>query len=469
MSGVTGIELGPNYCVLVRGGRLGSQRTVSAAAAVAPPAWTDDPHALAERLRAVRTREDLPSRARVVSWSHGHAPGLASSAAAEGMDEAALAPLVAAGFELVSVVSPAQALGRVVRARHVGAPSGTAVAALSLNSHGAAIAIVSGTEVIHSRIVEWSLGTPFVDKRGARSELLERYLLVSQIAPQLQHDIDLVRPVHGVTVTSVIACGNLPDLRSIAMLLIEEMDIEVETLDSPELLDPEIAPGTLADAVASLQLAAAVASSGESRVPVHAESAPTSATSEPTVEQPPKRFWSGTHLQSLAAVGVIALCTAWSVIQVAGSSPARPIFTNGIDQLLAAAEPLPAGSATGVPALRAEATSGRSDAVTPAAPTSVPASERREGVPEPAVVRPGNRRPNGQVSPAGLPLPTVDGIMIAGTQRLAIVGGIIVAPGDRVGTRAIVRIERDGVVLREPSGREIYVAIRPRKPPALGS
>jgi putative ABC transport system ATP-binding protein len=383
------------------------------------------------------------------------------------MDQAALAPLVAAGFEIVSVVSPAQALGRVVRARQVGAPSGTAVAALSLNSHGAAIAIVSGTEVIHSRIVEWSLGTPFVDKRGARSELLDRYLLVSQIAPQLQHDIDLVRPVHGVTVTSVMACGNLPDLRSIAMLLIEEMDIEVETLDSPELLDPGIAPGTFGDAVASLQLAAAVASPGETRVLVQ-ESAPTSKASEPPVERPPKRFWSGAHLQSLAAVGVFAFYVGWSVIQVAGSSPARPIFADGIDQILAAA--LPAGTATAGPEPRAEATSGRSAAVTPAAPTSVPASvpasERGEAAPGPAVVRPGNRRPNVQGSPAGLPLPTVDGIMIARTQRLAIVGGIVVAPGDPVGTRAIARIERDGVVLREPSGREIYVPIRPKKPRA---
>ena len=86
---------------------------------------------------------------------------------------------------------------------------------------------------------EWSLGTPFVT--GARrSELLDRYLLVSQLAPQLQHVIDLVRPVYGVTVTSVVACGNLPDLRSLAMLLIEEMDFEVETLDSAELLDPDV-------------------------------------------------------------------------------------------------------------------------------------------------------------------------------------------------------------------------------------
>jgi hypothetical protein len=66
-------------------------------------------------------------------------------------------------------------------------------------------------------------------------------------------------------------------------------------------------------------------------------------------------------------------------------------------------------------------------------------------------------------------LPSVDGILIAGDRRLAIVGGEVVAAGDIVGVRAVSRIERDGVVLREPSGREIYLAIRPRKPPSQGS
>jgi hypothetical protein len=61
------------------------------------------------------------------------------------------------------------------------------------------------------------------------------------------------------------------------------------------------------------------------------------------------------------------------------------------------------------------------------------------------------------------PLPQVDGVVIAGERRLAIVAGIIVAPGDRVGQRLVARIVRDGVVLREPSGEEIHVAIRTRK------
>jgi hypothetical protein len=435
MSGVTGIELGPNYCVLVRGGRVGSHRTVSAASAIMPSAWPAAPHARVERLVEARLRHDLSSRARVVAWDGG----------------ATLAPLIEAGFEIASVLSPAQALARVVRARQVGAPAGTAVAALSLNSHGAAIAIVAGTEVICSRVFAWSLGAPF---SGARSELLDRYLLVSQIAPQLQHVIDLVRPVNGVTVTSVVACGNLPNLRSLAMLLIEEMDIEVETLDSTELLDPRVTPGTFGDSVASLQLAAAVASSGENRVPVHAHSESTLATAG-SEEPPAKRARSGTLLHKLSTLSTLptlttlAFCTAWSFMQVSGSSPALPIFPDGIGLVVVEAVP-------GRPELQAEATMGRVDMVgRDSAPGATPGSTERDAlVPEAGIER--------------LPLPSVAGIMIAGTRRLAIVGGIVVAAGDRVGVRAVARIERAGVVLREPSGREVYVAIRPRKPPPLG-
>ena len=448
MSGVTGIELGPNYCVLVRGGRLGAHRTVSAASVIMPPAWPFDRAALVERLKAAKHSNDLSSRARVVAWG----------------DEGTLSPLTDAGFEIASVLSPAQALARVVRARQVGAPPGTAVAALSLNSHGVAIAIVAGAEVIHSRVFEWPLGTPFAEKRagerGARSELLDRYLLVSQIAPQLQHDIELVRPVHGATVISVVACGNLPNLRSLAMLLIEEMDLEVETLDSAELLDPDGAPATLSDAVASLQLAAAVASPGESRVPVHTESETASgANVHVEVEHPsprPSRF--SRNLEGLAAVAALVLGAAWSSLQIAGSSPARPIFPGGMVPAVMAAVPERHE-------LRTEATTGRESLQVPSAePDTAPAS-----APEPAAARPTRRRAADLPAASKVPLPSVDGVLIAGSHRLAIVGGLVVAVGDPVGPRVIARIERDGVVLREPSGREIFVAIRPRKPPSLGS
>jgi hypothetical protein len=473
MSGVTGIELGPNYCVLVRGGRLGSHRTVSAASVFMPFRWPGVSHPLVDWLREARQRCDLSSRARVVAWG----------------DRASLSPLVEAGFEIASVLSPAQALARVVRARQVNAPAGTAVAALSLNSHGAAIAIVAGVEVIQSRVFGWPLGTPFIDqwgdqwrdqprdqrtdqrgdKQGGRSELLDRYLIVSQIAPQLQHVIDLVRPAYGVTVTSVVACGNLPNLRSLAMLLIEEMDIEVETLDSAELLDPSVAPGTLADTVASLQLAAAVASSDENRVPIHAETKPTPAAGHVRDEHTPGRVRPGALLQSLAALVALAFCSGWSLMQVFGSGPARPVFPEGIEHVVAAAARDPHGLG-GQQEPGAEATTGRAGDTEPAqVPEAAPGSTPPGDAMEPSARPSPGRRVSPRASQNGVPLPSVDGIMIAGTHRLAIVGGTVVAAGDAIGPRAVARIERDGVVLRESSGREVYVAIRLRKPPTLGS
>jgi hypothetical protein len=385
-----------------------------------------DRRLLADRLREARERHELPSRARVVSWG----------------DESTIEPLVAAGFEIVSVLSPAQALARVVRARQVNAPAGTATAAVSINSHGAAIAIVSGTEVIHSRTFEWPLGAPFT---GARSELLDRYLLVSQLAPQLQHAIALVRPVYGVTVTSVVACGNLPGLRSLAMLLIQEMDFEIETLDSADLFDAGTS-SRYAESAAALQLAAAVASSGEQRVPVHTE-APVAAEEAGRGDTPWMRLSIVTGLQQAAAVAALALCAAWSILQVSGVSPAVAVFGDGQTvsaAVAAAAAPTPAPAP---PELRAEATTGRS----PGRPADGPAMVSMQP-------RPGRRQP----SEPGSPLPSVDGVLIAGSQRLAIVGGVVVSAGDAVGVRAVARIERSGVVLRDPSGRETYVAIRTR-------
>jgi hypothetical protein len=443
VSGVTGVELGPDCCVLVRGGRLGAHRTVAAAASIPSSAWPPDRQTLVERLRELRRSHDLPSRARAVAWG----------------DDRSVAPLIDAGFEIGAVLTPAQALARVVRPRTVGAPPQSAIAALSINTHGAVIAIVSGSEVVHSRTLEWSLGTPFT---GARPELLDRYLLVSQIAPQLQHVIDLVRPVYGTTVTSTVVCGNLPDLRSLAMLLIEEMDIEVEILDSDDLLEPSAATETSIENVASLQLAAAVASPGERPMPAPVEPEPVRHTT-PARGQQPAASRVSVRLQNAMSLAAMALCAIWSVAQVAGSAPATRAFPNGVvdsDVSVATAAPAPAAGVTSD--LQTEPTSGASEGVDarPVASTA-PLSSSNEPSPRAA------GRPRHRPDPSE-PLPSVDGIMISGDRRLAIVDGEVVAPGDVVGIHAVARIEHDGVVLKAPSGREIYVAMRPRRPPTLG-
>jgi len=57
-------------------------------------------------------------------------------------------------------------------------------------------------------------------------------------------------------------------------------------------------------------------------------------------------------------------------------------------------------------------------------------------------------------------LPRVDTVLIDQDRRLALVEGGVVAVGDAIGSRVVVGIERDGVVLREPSGRLVKVRVR---------
>ena len=185
MSGVTGIELGPNYCVLVRGGRARSRRTVVAASTIMPAAWSGDSSALADAAARGRQRDETVAvRARVVAWGRRR----------DASSRVSPRPALRSGIRDRRAVARAGAGRSGPGAAGRSLPPGTAVAALSLNTHGAAIAIVAGTEVIRSASSSGRSGAVH-DRRTKRSELLDRYLLVSQIAPQLQHVIDLVRPV----------------------------------------------------------------------------------------------------------------------------------------------------------------------------------------------------------------------------------------------------------------------------------
>ena len=439
MIDVTGIELGPDCCVLVRAGSDPSRTTVTAARAVMSGEWSDDHEALTTLLRSAKRTNRLSPHARVVAWG---LPESGASADLAHLPE--LGPLVAAGFEIDSIVSPVRALADLVRARRE-LVKGDGVAALSLNTHGAAIAIVSRGEVIASRVFDWPLGRPFT---GAHPEELERYLVVSEIAPELRHLIDLVRPVHGVTVTSVVICGNLPELRSLSMLLIDEMDLEVETLDSVDLLDPE---GTtrLADLVPTLQLAALAATPREG---------------SPTVTD--DRSGSGSALATFTTMAAMILLATWSALAVTGSSPATPLFPGGLE-VAALERPV-------VPDIVVEGTIGRVDLGNSEVRTfgsskvlglgSDLPKPRASDLPSSKVRALGSNLPKPRASE--LPsVPAVSGVLISGDRRIAILDGRIVSLGDRVGPLRVMGIDRSGVVLREPGGREIQVAIRTRKPP----
>jgi hypothetical protein len=450
MSSVTGIELGPDCCALVRAQWRDSTAAVSAAHLIAPAEWPREPYELAQRLSHARSGDRLPRRAHVVVWN-----GLDPRAPADLARILPLQPVVSAGFEIAGILSPAQALARIVRLRHGSREQ--AVAALALNTHGAAIAIVRGEEILYSRRFGWALGRPF---SGARAELLDRYLLVSQLAPQLKHGIRFVRPVHHAVVTSAIACGNLPDLRSLSMLLIEELDLEVDTLDSATLLDlPRIDPSAharLAESIPALQLASAAASLDFTGVPSGIADDPGAGAVDDTGAQPgappPSAAPRRSRALRIAAAASLILGAIWSYGEWAASRPALPIADRSeILRLANRSDLLPIGdSAVRVDPLRAENGGGQ------------PVADSTDQV-EATIGRVRQRRP-AVVENRQLPdLPEVEGVVISGARRLALVNGLTVAPGDLVGLRAVARIEPNGVVLREPDGAEVFVPVRGRR------
>ncbi|HVL66678.1 MAG TPA: hypothetical protein VM364_05395 [Vicinamibacterales bacterium] len=424
MRTTTGIELGPDSCVLVRARTDGGVCEVAAVHVIPAGEWPADPRARVQALRAARRAHAIPRRARVVVWEAG--------TAGETVDvrlDAALRPVRDAGFRVEAVLSPAQALAAMASERPRPGPS--AVAWLSINTHGLSLAIVRGRDVLASRSLGWSVPPP---SDAVRSQLLYRYSLVAHIAPALAHAMSAVRQAHGVTVETVVTCGNLPDLRSLTMPLIEELDLEVETLDSSEGLrgaSPDVTERVLEFAPV-IRLACGAAT----------------AAVRPAVD------W---RRRLAAAALVVAVAGGAAMVVYTQRSVVRPVE--------AVVEPLPPpidAASQGVPTEPVPLAAA-------GAPVSeeLPAAEKGDAAPVAPRARqsPGAAVPGRSADPAaGTPLPRVTSILIGEGRRLAIIDGDIRAVGDSVGSRVLVRIDEDAVVLRDRAGVEVRVPLRPGPP-----
>jgi hypothetical protein len=126
----TGIELGPSSCVLVRTHRDGSVRGAGAATITAARTIDARHHrALALALGAARREDGFDARARVVAWG---APGAQIALDLDRLPD--VSPLIEAGFEIESIVSPPQALAMMLESMRV--DTRRAVAAVALNRAG---------------------------------------------------------------------------------------------------------------------------------------------------------------------------------------------------------------------------------------------------------------------------------------------------------------------------------------------
>jgi hypothetical protein len=517
MSAMTGIEFGPHSCVLVRARRHEGVIELTAGHVIEPSAWPSQTSLAAELLKGVRREKDFPRSARVVAW------GLAEGAGArDPATRAVLRPLTAAGFRIDSVVSPQQALAILAADRP--RPSGAAAVWLAVNRDGAAIAIVRGADVLFSRAFGWNWEGAAI---GSQAPLLQRYSIVAHLAPEIRRAIEMVRTKHDVAVEAAVTCGDLPDLRSLTMPLIEELDLEVETLDSVEglLIPPTARRDRLPDSLAAVRLACAAAAGPVVRgfhvdvvrlaraaafllaagglvwagyvwwarpQPALVSSAAVTSAPQSTPKQAPAPSRSSADAGSAARPTSTsgAAGSPRSVPPPARMSGDRARESSRVPPEPArrvAPNPTPPPASRRTPTVESPQTAAapRGERARPRAAPSAPAStdtpqarprpQPQAAVPLPApanpsppvVAPPAERIPPAPTvarpTPLKDPLPVIETILVSSDRRLAVIDGAFVGIGDTVGARSVVRIEVDAVFLREPSGLELRVPIRVRR------
>jgi hypothetical protein len=439
MASTTGIEIGRDS-YLFAGVRPSHREdaNVLAVRCFNASEWPADQRLFVDSLRTIRRDHGFPRRAAVVLWN--------TTDAIEGaVRHDPLDSLQAAGFHPVSVMPPPQALAGVAKTLARGAPS-DAIAWLALNTCGAAIAIVRDGETLFSRTFPWGYKA---DLPTSKAQLLQRYLLLAQLAPELAHGFKTVRAEYGATVSLAVTCGNLPELRSLTLPLIEELDIEVETLDSTERLRASRASLTseVEELAPVLRLATAAALAG--RVSQRRGSALVGGSRVAAVAAVLAALaWAGYsywHTSAPAPVGQGAAPQRAPSVpppdvphstpsQSSISSSPQPVATRGSDEPNRGASP---GQA-------------RTRAASPEPSPRVASHTKTTGTPQPA----------SPAAPLTEPLPRIDSVLIDQDRRLAILDGAVVGVGDSVGSRVVVAIAREAILLREPSGRMIRV--RPR-------
>jgi hypothetical protein len=484
MRSFTAVEIGADTCALALTSVKRGDVHLWAADTLDPAAFPGlDAFTIA--VREARRRLKLPRSCRAVVW------GLADGATRRDPTVAPLIePLTKAGFRVARVVTPCNALGALARLRV--SRSGGAMCWLGINRNGVAIVVIRPGKLLYSHSFAWDSS---VGSSGSQARLLQRYSLVAFLAPEVRRALAAARQ-KGTTVDGIVTCGNLPDLRSLTMPLIEELDIEVETLDSLEGL--VVAPGAadrLLEAASSIRLACAGAVARETR----------------SIDEDKRRRMRRTTrvasvLRVAAVVALLAGAAYWyySRIRPAASptkSPAPATRTASVTPRPAPTPtPIPASGAT-IPPKSGTSSPGAAPSPPPAtgavprppsatpvsgslppssvlrpppsAPVSGPQSPRSQGTlsssphraDKPVATSPASNPARREDTPMPEllkdPVPRVTAILVSADRRLATVGdqGQIIGVGDTVGQRTVVAIDDKTVLLREPSGVRIRVAL----------
>ena len=371
-----------------------------------------------------------------------------------------LAPLTNAGFKVERVVSPCNALAALARVKTCragrGRPAGSQSTAPVLRSWS------SGPgKQIYAHSFPWDSTVGF---SGSQARLLQRYSLVSFLSPEIKAAMAEAR-ASGFPVEAIVTCGNLPDLRALTMPLIEELDTEVETLDSLEgLTVAPTATDRLTESAAAIRLACAGAIARPSR--------PWDDSKRAAAERQTALIRVAAVLALLAGIAAAyAGYFEWrdwrrapsAPVMAAAQKPPRPQAVPSTPQRTSAEPPVPPSPTApliGSPDQpRVNRPLGAESIGSQAPPNG---SRSSVHPPEATAAARGATVPARPAPPVLLrdPLPRVTAILISNERRFATVdGGQIIGIGDALGRRVVVDIDERALVLREPSGVHVRVGL----------
>jgi hypothetical protein len=147
--------------------------------------------------------------------------------AAAPMISAALAPLVAAGIEIRTIMTPPAALLSLGRMRRVSPVPHAIEAYVALEETATCIALIRDGALITARELPWG----FIDAAEGRTHVRRREEIAERLGDELSASFAGIGAVSSA-VSQICVCGGLPELRSMTVGLTERLDIEVEPLDS---------------------------------------------------------------------------------------------------------------------------------------------------------------------------------------------------------------------------------------------
>ena len=173
-------------------------------------------------------------------------------AAAPGDEIAAvLGPLVAAGIRPRSLVTPALALASLARARKTIFAPPAQEAYVAIDRRATCLALVRDGTLFSAREIPWG----FEDQSLPTDASRRRDAIASRLSVEI---LGFLAATTVGPVLHVCVCGGLPDLRTMALSLVEQLDVEVEPLDSLFGIDDGRLPGEdqqFRDRCAELRLA----------------------------------------------------------------------------------------------------------------------------------------------------------------------------------------------------------------------